>query len=93
MLQRICDDEDAEHTGLSTKEMGMENSAPLIIFGGRARAEDCMGSGYRWHVHQRVSASDPRVPVGGVKNSGYRRELSYFGARAFVNAQMEQIES
>jgi acyl-CoA reductase-like NAD-dependent aldehyde dehydrogenase len=39
-----------------------------------------------------VTASDPRVPVGGVKNSGYGRELSHFGAQAFVNAQTVWIE-
>jgi len=33
------------------------------------------------------------VPVGGVKNSGYGRELSHFGAHAFVNAQTVWIES
>jgi acyl-CoA reductase-like NAD-dependent aldehyde dehydrogenase len=40
-----------------------------------------------------VSASNPRVPVGGVKNSGYGRELSDFGAHAFVNAQTVWIEN
>jgi acyl-CoA reductase-like NAD-dependent aldehyde dehydrogenase len=40
-----------------------------------------------------VTASDPRVPVGGVKNTGYGRELSHFGAHAFVNAQTVWIEN
>ena len=39
-----------------------------------------------------VTSSDPRVPVGGVKNSGYGRELSHFGAHAFVNPQTVWIE-
>lgn len=39
-----------------------------------------------------ITATDPRVPVGGVRNSGYGRELSHFGAHAFVNAQTVWIE-
>lgn len=41
----------------------------------------------------KMAVSDPRIPIGGVRKSGFGRELSHFGIHEFMNVQSVWVES
>lgn len=77
----------------STEEaLAAANSSPYGLGGGVFTADSLRGKNL---IEKELQAgfvvvndyvkSDPRIPFGGVKESGYGRELSHFGILEFVN--------
>jgi succinate-semialdehyde dehydrogenase / glutarate-semialdehyde dehydrogenase len=78
---------DSEAEAIAVANDSLFGLGAAIFSRDTARAEQIA----KEHLHAGVCfvnefvTSDPRLPFGGVKQSGYGRELSVFGIREFVN--------
>lgn len=80
---RVADEAEAIQVANGT-EFGLSGSVwTRDLLRGERIAADQIESGAAF-VND-MSRSDPRMPFGGIRHSGYGRELSIFGIREFVN--------
>jgi succinate-semialdehyde dehydrogenase/glutarate-semialdehyde dehydrogenase len=69
------------------------NASPYGLGGNLWTRDDALGEKLARRIESGqvfvngMTASDPRLPFGGVKQSGFGRELSHYGIREFVNIQ------
>jgi succinate-semialdehyde dehydrogenase/glutarate-semialdehyde dehydrogenase len=89
VLERVSDETEAVQRANST-DYGL---AASIWTEDRERGERLAGEIDAGCVYvNQMSKSDPRVPFGGVKDSGYGRELSEVGMKEFVNRKTVWVE-
>lgn len=88
-IVRINDDEEAIH---------LANQTHFGLGGSVWTRDAARGEALARRIHagctfvNGIVKSDPRLPFGGVKESGYGRELSYHGIREFVNIKTVWIK-
>jgi len=87
---RVKDEDEAIHTanqskfGLGAAIFTSDLKKGEEIAAKRLQAGCCF-------VNKNVT-SDPRLPFGGIKESGYGRELSYYGIKEFVNIKTVYVK-
>jgi succinate-semialdehyde dehydrogenase/glutarate-semialdehyde dehydrogenase len=84
MLFRVCDAEEAISIANDTP-FGLAASVWTQNAAEQRRFSEALECGAVFF--NEIVASDPRLPFGGVKRSGYGRELSAAGMREFLNAK------